>query len=216
MSVRNLMNKQKLICDDIISIILILIIGYLAIFFRLIAIMSIVVYPVSTLFLYGIYKTFQGLSNKEMTLTLKIVNFFLGLGYLGFSAFILCLIFSQPSISIAYIIYFLSIPLLLIGIAGSLKGFIVQVYSPLYRKLNILIGFLTLLTTVTTIIFAESNFTLCLISLLVLLLLNGIFRSALYLSEYGLSIRKLKNLRFVFIIMNNYQLKIPEEEEIQY
>jgi len=210
------MNKQKLICDDIISIILILIIGYLAIFFRLIAIMSIVVYPVSTLFLYGIYKTFQWLSNKEMTLTLKIVNFFLGMGYLGFSAFILCLIFSQPSISIAYIIYFLSIPLLLIGIAGSLKGFIVQVYSPLYRKLNILIGFLTLLTTVITIIFAESNFTLCLISLLVLLLLNGIFRSALYLSEYGLSIRKLKNLRFVFIIMNNYQLKIPEEEEIQY
>jgi hypothetical protein len=216
MSVRNLMNKQKLICDDIISILLIVIIVYLATFFRLIAIMSIVVYPISTLFLYGVYKTYLGLFNNEMTLTLKLINFLLGIGFLGFSIFILNLVFSQPHIPISYIIYFLSLPLLLIGIAGSLKGFIIQVYSPLYRKWNILIGFLTLSITVLTIVFAELNFTLCLISLLILLLFNGVFRSALYLSEYGLSIRKLKNLRFVFVIMNNYQMKIPEEEEIQY
>jgi len=49
--------------------------------------------------------------------------------------------------------------------------------------------------------------------LLGLLILNGIFRAGLYLSEYGLSVWKLNNLRLVFYIMDNLQIINPEDFE---
>ena len=166
MSIRSLMNKQKLIVDDIISVLLMLSIGVLAMFFQLIAIMSFIVYPISTLFLYGIYRTCRGIFNKEISGLGKLVNILVGLFSLIFASFILAIVFGQPHIPIYYVIYFLSLPILLIGVAGLLKGVLVQVYSPLHRRLNIIIGSLTILMTFLAIQFAEYNFILQLLILL--------------------------------------------------
>jgi hypothetical protein len=123
----------------------------------------------------------------------------------------LLLIFSYPHITLSFIIYFLSFPVFFIGLAAILKGSIVEVYTPTYRKLNVLVGFLTIGFTFLALYYVEGYFVVSLISLLVLLTLNGILRSGLYLSEYGLSIRNLNNIRFVFYIMDNLQVINPEK-----
>lgn len=211
MDISDLINKDKLRCDDIISVSLILSIGFLFLFFRLIVFMSIIIYPISSLFLYGVYYLYKGFFNKERTQSLRILKLIQGIIYLTFSSFMFLLIFSYPHITLSYIVFFLSLPVFFIGLAAILKGAIVEVYSPIYRKLNILIGFLTLIIIFLALYYTETYFILSLTSLLVLLTLNGILRSGLYLSEYGLSIRNLKNIRLVFYIMDNLQIINPEE-----
>lgn len=213
MNIRDLFDKKKLTCDDIILVTLIISIGVLLVFFRSIVVyVSIMVYPIFSLFLYGIVYVYKGLAKKDKTLTISVLRLILGIGYLAFSTFMLFLIFSYPHITLSYIIYFLSLPTFFIGLAAILKGSMIEVYSPIYRKLNILIGFLTLGCTFFALYYAEGYFVLSLISLLFLLTLNGVLRSGLYLSEYGLSIRNLKNIRLVFYIMDNFQMINPEEE----
>lgn len=210
MSIRSLMNKEKIMVDDIISVVLIVLPGFLVMFFVLIAIMALAVYPISTLLLYGIYKTYKGIFNKELNATRKVVGLLLGIGYISFAILILSIIFSQPHIPVSFIIYFLAMPTFLIGLAGFLKGFFIKVYSPLFRRLNMLIGASTIILTIISILFAESGFIYFLFSLLIALILNGILRSALYLSEFGLSLNKIRNLKLVFLIMNSIEKKYPE------
>ncbi len=215
MSVRYLINKEKLRCDNIISIILVLIMGGFFLFFRLIMFVSLIVYPLSSVFLYGIYYVSKSLASKDRNLTTRVLRLIQGVVYLTFSTLVLLVIFSYPHITLDYAIFFLSIPVFLIGLAAILKGSIVQVYSPNYRRLNILIGFLTLYITFLALLYAEAYFILSLFSLLFLLTLNGILRSGLYLSEYGLSIRNLKNIKLVFYLMDNL-IVINPEEDVQY
>lgn len=204
------MNKEKIMVDDIICVVMIALFGFLVIFFVLIAIMALAVYPISTLLLYGIYKTHKGIFNKELNATRKVVGLLLGIGYISFAILILSIIFSQPRIPVSFIIYFLAMPTFLIGLAGFLKGFIVKVYSPLFRILNMLIGASTIILTMISIVFAESGFIYFLFSLLIALVLNGILRSALYLSEFGLSLNRIRNFKLVFLIMNSIDMKNPE------
>ena len=58
--------------------------------------------------------------------------------------------------------------------------------------------------------FAEEYYLFNMISLFTMIFLNAIFRSVLYLSEYKLSIRNLKNFKVVFNILNN-EKEILEE-----
>ena len=214
MSIRVLMNKEKLMVDDIITVVLIVLFGFLVIYFVLIAIMALAVYPISALLLYGIYKTHKGIFNKELNATRKVVGLLLGIGYISFAILILSIIFSQPHIPVSFIIYFLAMPTFLIGLAGFLKGFIIKVYSPLFRRLNMLIGASTITLTIISIVFAESGFLYLLFSLLIALILNGILRSALYLSEFGLSLNRIRNLKLVFLIMNSIDIKYPEINQL--
>ncbi|NVM45996.1 MAG: hypothetical protein HWN79_13855 [Candidatus Lokiarchaeota archaeon] len=214
MEISDLVNKKKLRCDNIVSIVLLAGILVLFVFFRLIIFVSLMVFPIFALFINGIYNIYKGLVKKDRILTVRVLRVILGISYISFSTFILLLIFSYPHITLGYIIYFISIPAFLIGFAAIIKGSIVVVYSPLYRKLNILIGFITCGISLLASYYAESVFILSLISLILLLTLNGILRSGLYLSEYGLSIRNLKNIRLVFYIMDNLHV-VNLEEEVQ-
>lgn len=213
MNIRDFVNKEKLKCDDIISITLLGSIVFLFFFFRLILFMSFVIYPISSLFLYGIFKIYRSLAKKERSLFIKIFDFIFGVGSILFSSFFLLMIFSYPHVTIDYIVYFLSIPLFFIGFAAILKGSIVQVYSDFYRNMNIVIGITTIVSTFISILIAKEYFILSLIILLGLLTLNGILRAGLYLSEYGLSVWKLNNIKFVFYIMDNLQIINPEDYE---
>ena len=186
MSIRTTMNKQKLMVDDIITVVLVVILLLLALGFRIFLLMSLIVYPMASLLLYGIGGTYRGIFNKKMNSIKKVINFILGIVYILFAIFMFTLLFTPPRIPITYIIYFLSIPIFLIGIGGLLKGLLVDVYAPLFRFLNVLIGAITVIFTGIAIIYAETGYIFHLFTLLTTLTLNGILRSALYLSEYGL------------------------------
>ncbi|MFX1287255.1 MAG: hypothetical protein ACFFFY_01670 [Promethearchaeota archaeon] len=215
MSNRSLMNKQKLIVDDIISVILIVILFSLALFLRLLAIMSIAVYSLFCLQLYGLYKIYWSIVSRKIKVIFRVLGIALGIACIYFPSYILNYMFTKPHIGPSYIIYFLSIPIFLIGLAGFLKGLIINVYSPLLRLLNSLIGATTVIFTLFAIIFAETGFVFHLFTLLTTLTLNGIFRAALYLSEYGLSLTSFKNLKLVWFIMDSPPV-LSQEENLFY
>jgi len=211
MSIRTTMNKQKLMVDDIITVVLIVILFLLALGFRIFLLMSLIVYPLASLLIYGIGGTYKGIFNKKMKSIKKVINFILGIVYILFAIFMLTLLFTPPRIPINYVIYFLFIPIFLIGIGGVLKGLLIDVYSPLLRFLNALIGAITVIFAIIALIYAETSFTFHLVTLLTTLTLNGILRSALYLSEYELSLKSFRNLRLVWFLMDNVPLHQLEE-----
>lgn len=194
-------NKRKLLVDNIILVALLIIIVILTFFFKLIIIMSAAVYPMTCLLIYGFLKTHRGIFNKNLNYIKKVLNLMAGVISILFSSLILILIFSQPHIPASYIIYFLALPSFLIGLAGFLKGLIVNTFSPLFRSLNMAFGILTIITTIIAILFADVSFIFYLCSLIIALALNGVLRSALYLSEFGLSLKSFRNFKLVFLIM---------------
>jgi len=194
-------NKRKLLVDNIILGTLLIMIVILTLFFQLIILMSAAVYPMSCLLIYGFLKIHKGIFNKNLNYMKKALNLIAGVISILFSSIILILIFSQPHIPASYIIYFLALPSFLIGLAGGLKGLIVNIFSPLFRSLNVAFGILTIIMTFIAILFADASFIFYLCSLLIALALNGVLRSALYLSEYGLSLKSFRNFKLVLIIM---------------
>lgn len=180
-----------------------------------IAILSIVVYPMSVALPYGIYRVYKTINDREIALRAKIIKVIFQMGYIIFSMLFLNMIFSYPHITLSYIIYFLSIPISLIGFAGFLKGLMIGVYSPLIRFFNTLVGLFTIFYTFIAVLYADFNFMLHFIVLLGTLSVNGILRAALYLSEYGLSLNEMKSFKIVFYIMDsNLTIRSIEESQL--
>lgn len=204
MDVTSLVHKGKLKCDNIISITLIFSLIFMFLFFRLIAYMALMIYPICSLFLHGVYYLYKVVRNKYKKPKTMVFRSILSIVFIGLSSFMLWIIFSQPRMTLSYIVFFLSIPMFFIGFAAILKGYMIDVYSRFYRKANIILGCITLIATLLSILFVEFNFFLSLIALIGLLILNGILRSGLYLSEFGLPLRNLKNFKYVFYIMDNF------------
>jgi hypothetical protein len=215
MSSKYLSNRRKLMVNNIIGGALVIVIFAQLMFFRLLAIMSLAVYPLSIVIPYGVYMIFKYIIDPKSTVLGKIIKVVFTVTYVVISTLFLNLLFSYPHITTDYVVYFLAIPISLIGLAGFLKGLIVDVYSPLFRILNMLIGAVTFLYCSLAIIFPSYNFLLHLVLLLTYLGLNGLVRSALYLSEYGLTLNKVKSFRIVFYIMDN-DLTLRRVEESQF
>ncbi len=215
MDYHSFMNKRKLLVNNIVGGAIISVIFAQLMFFRLIAILSIVVYPMSIALPYGIYRVYKTITDHEVALRAKIIRVAFQIAYIIFSMLFLNMIFSYPHITLSYIIYFLAIPTLLIGLAGFLKGSMIGVYSPSLRFLNTMVGLFTIFYTFIAIVFADFNFILHFIVLLGALSVNGILRAALYLSEYGLSLNELKSFKIVFYIMDT-NLTIRNIEESQF
>lgn len=213
MDYKDLVDKGKLRCDNIISITLIIGLIFLLLFFRILTYMSLMIFPFFSLFLHGTVYIYRVAKKKKYkTVKTRVFRLILGIFYLGLSSFVIWLFFSFPEITFSYLVYFLSIFMVFIGLAAILKGFMVEVYSLFYRKANIIIGFATLIGIVLAIYFVDFYFILSFTSLIVLLALNGILRSGLYLSEYGLPLRNLKNIKYVFFIMDNFVVLNLEED----
>ena len=214
MNYHSFMNKRKLLVNNIVGVAIIIVIFAQLLFFRLIAILSIVVYPMSIALPYGIYRVYKSIADREIAFRAKIIKVIFQMAYIIFSMLFLNMIFSYPHITLSYIIYFLSIPTSLIGLAGFLKGVMIGVYSPFLRALNSLVGLFTTIYAVIAILSADFNFVLHFIVLLGALSINGILRAALYLSEYGLSLNEIKSFKLVFYIMDtNLTIKSIEENK---
>ncbi|MFX1353602.1 MAG: hypothetical protein ACFFGP_06560 [Promethearchaeota archaeon] len=197
------MLKQKIRADNVMSIILIINFFILAIFLKLVALMSIIVYPIITLFFYGIYKIGKGLFKKLREKALNALQIILGVAFTAFSFYVLLIIFSRPNVGIAEVIYLMSFPLLLVGIAGTIKGLIIKEYPFRYRLMNIIAGTFTIILTIMAFASAEYFYLFYIVAFSISLLINIIFRAIMYLSEYELSLR-LRNFKYFFYILGDY------------
>jgi hypothetical protein len=211
MSVRSFLNKKKRRVDDIISILLIIILVYISFYATLLAIMTLGVYCLTVLLIYAVYRAQKGIFDKDIKLLHRILNIIFGIFFIFSSGYILIYMFTRPNIPSSFFVYFLSMPMFLVGLAGFLKGLMVNVYSPLFRYLNVLIGAVTLFFTVIATLFAEVNVIFHIVTLLTTMTLNIILRSALYLSEYGLKLNSFRNFRLVWYIMDS--VPMPQQEK---
>ncbi len=213
MKVRSLLNKQKVLVDDIITVVLLTMVLSIIIFNISLALISLAVYPFFSLLVYGSYRAYKSIFDRNLIFIFRVLNLSFGITSIIFSITFINALLTHRNTPTSFSIYLLGMPIFLIGLAGLLKGLIIDVYSPNFRYLNIVIGATTVLFTVIAIVFAETGFLFHLVTLLTILTLNGILRSALYLSEYGLSLKSFRNLKLVWYIMDNIPLDFPYLEE---
>ena len=213
------LNPQKIRADSYILGSIIGIFIVLCLSFQIIAIMSIIVFPLSSLFLFSFYKLVYGLFKRRIDSSFRIKSIIYGICGIPFSVFFLGIIFSQPNITRAYIIYFLAITIIIIGFAGIIKGMLIKVYKIQLRIINIIIGHFTIIFSIIGCIFAETLFFYTIISFVIILVLNAIFRAVMYLSEYHLSLKHLKSkaiIKFLFEIISEVPIVEVEDETSEY
>ncbi|MFX0057607.1 MAG: hypothetical protein ACFE85_00480 [Candidatus Hodarchaeota archaeon] len=200
----DLMFRQKMHADDILLIIFLFSFILVTFTLTLITFMSLIIYPTLSVLIYGIIKIRYGFLLKDSKKSNKILTVFVGIGSILFSCFILWLFFSEPTIGIEIVVYLIAYPIILVGIAGIVKGYIIKEYSLKIRLANIIIGILTVITAFSSYILSSKLYVLFLIFLLFMLLFSIFVRTAMYLSEYNLSIKYLYNFRYIFYIISDY------------
>ncbi|MHA2039439.1 MAG: hypothetical protein ACW98X_23690 [Promethearchaeota archaeon] len=205
-----LLNKEKIRADDYITGFLILSYLIFALFFRLETIMSIIIYPLVALFFYGIIKII-GKDKSLNKVLIGIISIFFSMALLGF-------LIDQPNVSIQNVITLAAFPIIIVGIAGIVKGVIITIYSDKYRVINIIIGAITILVGILVLISSgilPSVFILFhIMTLSIAILINVVSRAALYLSEFGLKIFPISNFRVFFYIISDYLIYVNNEGNI--
>ncbi len=104
--------------------------------------------------------------------------------------------------------------MMIVGMAGIIKGILIDIYSAKYRVLNILMGLVTLIFSFMTFASTEENYIIYILTLSTVFLINILSRAALYLSEYGLSLIHIKNFKLFFYIISDYILYIDIDGNI--
>jgi len=213
MLLEEIINKNKIKADDYISVFLIASYLLFALFFRIEAFMSIIVYPFASLGIFGVLKIVNAL-NKRNPVHGKGNKLFVGTIYIIFSVLFLGFLFSMPSISSHIIISLISFPLLVVGSAGIIKGMLIDIYLVKHRVINIIIGISTIVVCFIAFSSIVDNFLFNMIILSLTFLINVLSRAALYLSEYGLSLIHIKNFKLFLYIISDYIIYIDADGSI--
>ena len=201
------LNKKIISADNALSIIIIISIAVLFGFFTRIAIMCLIIYPSVSLIMYGFLKIYKGVYRKSLKVLKNILNIVFGIIGVIFAVLLITFIVLQPNVSFGNVIQIMAFPIMIMGSAGVLKGMMIDLYSISYRILNIIIGIITLIITGFAFSFSEIIPFFHLFALSIMFFMNLIFRCGLYLSEFGLSLKKLRNFKIVLFIINNYDLQ---------
>ena len=146
----------------------------------------------------------EGLAKKPIEKSIKVLILLYGVFCLIFGFFILSVIFIQPNVGFSEALYLFTFVVVIIGIAGIVKGIVIKEFMLRFRNLNIIIGNITVFFALLALIFSEVGFIFHVFTLIILLFLNFIIRAGMYLGEYGLSLKKIRNLKVMFYIFNDY------------
>lgn len=204
----DLIDKNKIRADNYITILLVVCFLLFAIFFPLDALLSIIVYPFASLTCLGILNIVSVLEKRNYKNHGKLNKILSGIIYINFSVLILWFILTQPNIASQRIVALIAFPMLIVAFAGIIKGSIIDIYSLKYRRVNIYIGIITFIICMLVLLNVMNNFLFNIIVLSLTLLINILSRAALYLSEFGLSIVHIKNLRLFLYIISDYLINI--------
>ena len=214
----DLINKEKIQADNYITGFLVLFFLGFAMFFRLEWIMSVIIYPFVALFFFGLLKIINDTNRRSRGNEKNLNRTLLGIVSMLFSVFFLCFILIQPNMSFQNIINLIAFPMVIVGVAGIIKGTLISSYSVIYRTINVIIGFVTIIVCGLAFFspyFIPQEFNwLHMISLSLALLVNVLGRAALYLSEYGLSLSHIRNFLLFLYIISDYLIYINDEGNV--
>ncbi|MFX0028029.1 MAG: hypothetical protein ACFE8B_02375 [Candidatus Hermodarchaeota archaeon] len=214
----DLIHKNKIRADNYITGFIVLFFLAFALFFRLEWIMSVIVYPFVALFFYGLIKIINGVNKRNRGNDKNLNRILFGTISMIFSLFFLYFIITQPNMEVKNIIVLIAYPMIIVGIAGIVKGSLIDIYSNKYRAINIMIGLATVIVCI--IAFASPLLTpsnliwVHFISLSISLLFNVLGRAALYLSEFDLSLSHLRNFVIFLYIISDYLIFVDHEGNV--
>ncbi len=214
----NLIHKDKIRADNYITVVLIVFYIGFNLFFKLEALMSILVYPLVALFFYGIIKIIDGNNKRNWGNDRNLNRILFGVLSIIFSALIILYILRHPTVTVQTIINLAAFPLMIVGIAGIIKGSIIKIYSIKYCIINIIIGIMTIVVCIlaflSSAIIPQDFILIHTISLSITLFVNILGRAALYLSEFGLSLLHIRNFIIFFYIISDYFISVNHEGNI--
>ena len=214
----DLIHKDKIRADNHISVVIIVSLLCYVLFFRLEALMSVLVYPLVALFFYGIMKIINGSNKRNRGNDSNLNRILFGILSIIFAVLILMFILRQPNVTVQTIINLTAFPLMIVGMAGIIKGSVIKIYSIKYCIINIIIGIMTIVVSIlaflSPVIIPQDFILIHAISLSIALLVNILGRAALYLSEFGLSLLHIRNFILFFYIISDYFIFVNHEGNI--
>ncbi|MFX1304333.1 MAG: DUF308 domain-containing protein [Promethearchaeota archaeon] len=209
-----LLNKKKIRADDYISILAILNFFVFFIFFRLEAIIAIAVYPLAALTIYGLLNIINGLNKKLNNGHVNVNKILRGIFYIICSISFLIYIVFHPNTKLYIMISLFAFIIINVGIAGIIKGLMIDSYSKKNRVVNIILGIITIIICIIVFSSRMNNFLYNIVVLSLTLLLNIFSRAALYLSEYGLSLLHIRNFVLFLYIISDYLLYVARDGNV--
>ncbi len=214
MDIYEIIDKNKIRADDYITVLMVISYALFALFFRLEAFLSIIVYPFSALSIFGVLKIINALNRRRSDEGNIINKLLFGTASIIISVFFLNLILIQPNVSLNIIITLISFPLLIVGYAGVIKGLLIDKYSIKHRIVSVFVGIITLVVCLLGLFYIINNFLINILSLCVVFVLNVLSRAALYLSEYGLSLIRLRNFKLFLYIISDYLIFVDKNGDV--
>ena len=148
-----------------------------------------------------------GINKNKLYLLIRMAKILLSAILITFGVLILYLFIKSAVFTYKKIIVLMAYPIMMIGFCGIVKGFVVKVYMNKFRIFNIVLGMLTIIYCIYAIQFPNEMFVLHIILLCILLFFNWILRLGLYLSEFELSLKSVKNIKIALFIRSNPPLK---------
>lgn len=203
-----MIDKNKIRADDYISVLMVISYLLFALFFRMEALISIILYPFASLAIMGVLKIINGFNKNKHDNSGNFNKVLLGIIYIIIGILFLEFIIIQPNVTSDILISLIAFPMMIVGIAGIIKGTIIDIYSEKFRVINMIIGVATLIVSIFAFTATGENYMLHIATLSLTLLINIVSRAALYLSEYGLSLIHLKNFKIFFYIISDYLIYV--------
>ncbi len=203
----DLIYKKKIKADDYISVLIAVNYIAFALFYHLEALISIIVYPFVALAVYGVIKIINFL-NKKNTKEGSPVKFLFGIVAIMASISFLWFMLIQPNFTTQILMNLIAFPMIIVGFAAIVKGILIDIYSQKHRTETIVIGVITILLCLSIFINIFNNLIYSIIALSSILIINIISRAALYLSEFGLSIKHIKNFKIFLYIISDYLIYV--------
>lgn len=206
----DLIYKKKIKADDYISVLIAANYVAFALFYHLEALISIIVYPFAALAFYGAIKIINFL-NKKNTKERSPVKFFFGIVAIMVSILFLWFMLIQPNFTTRILMNLIAFPLMIVGFAAIVKGVLIDIYSRKHRNVAIVVGIITILLCLSIFINIFNNLIFSIVALSTILIINVISRAALYLSEFGLSIKQIRNFKIFLYIISDYLIYIDKD-----
>jgi len=126
----------------------------------------------------GVARLINATKNKLLEDEVKTMEYISGILALIIGLFIIIIVFINSSISINMLISLLSIVLLFIGIARTIRGIQVKGFPSWFRILDSIVGILTIVLSAMIFIFPSFSYSILIFILTIALLFNGITRIA--------------------------------------
>ncbi len=202
-----LLNKEKtrvtlIIVLLILSSVMLLVTSFLTYFIIMLS-----VYFTFYLIYLGFSILFGNIGRNKLHLFIRMAKILLSAILITFGVLILYLFIKSAVFTYKKIIVLMAYPIMMIGFCGIVKGSVVKVYMNKFRILNIVLGMITIIYCIYAIQFPNEMFAVHIILLCVLLFVNWILRLGLYLSEFELSLKSVKNIKIALFIRSNPPLK---------